>query len=620
MLPHLKLVQCTLLRAAITSSGLAILVLSQAALCNQSNAQETTPTTWEDRISDPIYGSWIRSESIGECVECHLSPSVGSLLRGKDTFGSFSRRREMEHWLQQDKHTIARRRVEPFSRDQAEAQLEKLFAKIQSVREAAVDALRDANTPFNAEKAQLKEVPREWIGQSNILSRRICDKLWGDGAVETDDGYAKFRDNCLTCHGGYQSGSKGFNLADVQTVSDDSQLGIDCNYCHQVGPNSAWVNAHREVDKWRLMAPEAKAAAGMRDLVNTAKQADMCFDCHVGNREKNMFVSHTMYAAGHPPIPSIELQEFCKEMPQHWQTPAQLHDSLKAYEGREAYFAINYPGVVSTDENAGLPSPGAVFWNTRKMLIGALAARAKSLELFIDSAQSHQWADYSLYDCASCHHELRTNSRRQQRYLTNQLDDDSDVHWMPGRPREHEWPDALVTVAYSFAAYASGDRKTRTGLLDSQRQLDQLLSLQPFGNAEQFAGSATIMRDQLDAAIKAVSSAPVTQLQSKQMLIGLSRTTTQHLLTYDSARQVIWAMQTIAAELASAGSPLDPATALMIESLGDSATTGVEAAIPSGRKQFIYRDALMADLKLRGEFDPAALAEKLDLIESRLAQ
>ncbi len=41
-------------------------------------------------------------------------------------------------------------------------------------------------------------------------------------------------------------------------------------------------------------------------------------------------MTHEMYAAGHPPLPSVELQTFCEEMPQHWQTPRELYDSLTA--------------------------------------------------------------------------------------------------------------------------------------------------------------------------------------------------------------------------------------------------------------------------------------------------
>ena len=604
--------------ALLNLTSIAILLGTPAIASAQSDSAKRKPAqSWEDRLSDPIYMSWMRSDTTRECVDCHLSPSVGSSLRGKDKnpFGTFSRRTEMERWLTTDKHTIARRRVEPFAKDQAEQQLENLFDTMADQQDGSIEALTEIGIPIDRSKIGLTEVPRDWIGQSNVLSRRICDKLWGNGSVTTPEGYNQFRDNCLTCHGGYEAGKPGFDLADLTNASKDSQLGIDCNYCHQIGDNTRWVNAHREVKKWRLADPAAKAGAGMRHLVDTSNQASMCFDCHIGNRSKNMFVTHEMYAAGHPPIPSIELQQFCQEMPQHWQTPSKLHQSLEKYKGRDQYFATNYPGLTTQGVTAD-----KMYWSTRKMLIGALVARAKALDLYIESAAvnpatgAHQWADYSLYDCAACHHELQSDSVRQNRYITS----DSKT-WNPGRPRENEWPDALLTIGYQFLAYAEGSSATKQAITGSQQQLTDLFSAQPFGNPDQVGPTAEQMRDQIKTAIEIIERKPVDARIARQMLLGLSRTPSHRMLTYDSARQVVWAIQTIAAELKAEGEPIDAQTQAIVDSLGDPAVTGIESKIPAGRQQFIYRDALDADLKRRSAFDPATLKAKLTQVGSQLA-
>ncbi len=43
--------------------------------------------------------------------------------------------------------------------------------------------------------------------------------------------------------------------------------------------------------------------------------------CHVGNATQGKVVTHPMFAAGHPPLPPIEVASFSKNEPQHWRDP-----------------------------------------------------------------------------------------------------------------------------------------------------------------------------------------------------------------------------------------------------------------------------------------------------------
>ncbi|GAA5511118.1 multiheme c-type cytochrome [Novipirellula caenicola] len=560
---------------------------------------QTTPDTLtrEEKLSDPVYMSWVASEPVGRCVSCHvMGPTDAEIDSGRSgDLTSFSRRSEMMHWLQKDKHTIARRRIEPFAAEQSEDELLKLYERLDSQIERAIEGYKRRGETIDRSQVGLESIPEEWIGQSNLLSRRICDKLWGSGSVTTEAGYAKFRDHCLTCHGGYHDGASGFDLADL----DNAQLGIDCLYCHQQGENDQWVTPHQVPEKWRLQPPQAKSAAGMRNLVDTSNQAQLCMDCHVGNRSKNMFVSHEMYAAGHPPIPSIELQQFCAEMPQHWQTPTQLYQSLADYPQRNDYFNINYPGLLDSADASD------VFWNTRKMLIGALVARQQMLDLYIQSEAAQDWADYSLYDCAACHHELRSNSLRQQRGYVG----------APGRPRQYEWPDALLTIAYLFSG-----KETLTQSRAMESELEQLFSEQPFGDPHRIAAAATQLSDHITTAIDTIEQKPLDARIALAVLRGLATTPKSKLVTYDAARQVIWAMQTIASELEIQGKPLAAELHDRIRQLGDPEVTGVSSNLPSGRKQFIYPDRLEADLHQRAQYDPSRLAAQLQRLRTDLAQ
>ncbi|MDG2223916.1 MAG: multiheme c-type cytochrome [Rubripirellula sp.] len=579
----------------ITAASLGF--MATCGIAQDGIAQDAAPVqdkapTLVERLSDPVYMSWMSHNDVKTCVKCHLAgPNVGEIIGDvQSNLTAFSRRKEMDLWVLKDKHTIARRRVEPFDPSRTEAELKSLMEQLDTMAGNAARQLQDKlGIEIDSDQVGLTKFPKEWIGESNFLSRRICDKLWGEGSSETEEGYGKFRENCLTCHGGYQGDDTGFELDSTA----QAKIGIGCLYCHQQGDNPKWIADHAAPNpeqNWRLLPAEVKSTAGMRDLANTAKQADLCFDCHVGNRSKNMFVTHEMYAAGHPPIPSIELHTFCGEMPQHWQTPSQLHDSLSASPTRDAYFTVNYPGV------SEIVGAGKTYWNTRKMLLGALVARKKTLDLITETANAHTWGDYSLYDCASCHHELDSDSLRQQRGFPG----------APGRPRQHEWSTALLNIALEFDQPESAAQAKQ-----AESKLTAAFAAEPFGDPNRVAKTATALADELEKTIAAVEKKPVDAAVAMNLLQKLAQTPKNALLTYDAARQVVWAIQTIVDEMKSEGAlqPDDPILQAAID-LGDASVSGLSSALPSGRKEFIYA-TLKGDLERRENYNPAKLKQQL---------
>lgn len=528
--------------------------------------------------SDPVFQAWKQHPGVQTCAPCHYESDNEFVER--DT--AFSRQNELSFWLAHDKHAIARRRVEPLTQDELYDEAQELLQR-----------WADAGLEFDS-------VPSDWFGASNVLSRRICDKLGYD--VTTAEGYATFRNRCLTCHGGYRGDQDTADFARGGT----EQPGISCNYCHQLDDNNEWVSQHGSPttkEAWRLLSPNEKAAAGMRDLVDSAHQANLCFDCHVGNRSTDQFVTHEMYAAGHPPLPSVELQTFCQQMPQHWRTLSQLYESIEDAETREKYFGINFPELFADSE--GL-SPGKVFWNTRKMLIGAVKAREQTLELILQSAHPDRWGDYALYDCAACHHELRRPSDRQQRGFPT----------APGRPRQHEWPSALLNVAMETA----GDSETARSLED---ELTSAFGRQPFGDPADVEPAAARLRDQMTAATNRLQSRAVDEELARRVLMALAETPREEVFVYDAARQVVWAMQVVARELREEGAPLEEELERRITELGqpsaETGSTGIAATLPAGRQSFIYPANLRADLERRAAFDPDEFVARLREIRERLA-
>src|SRR5947209_10193839 len=76
----------------------------------------------------------------------------------------------------------------------------------------------------------------------------------------------------------------------------------------------------RDRDKWRGVASQAKEEQyRMADLWDPGKRSKTCASCHVGNSDEGKVVTHAMYAAGHPPLPGVEISTFSDAMPRHWQ-------------------------------------------------------------------------------------------------------------------------------------------------------------------------------------------------------------------------------------------------------------------------------------------------------------
>ena len=120
----------------------------------------------------------------------------------------------------------------------------------------------------------------------------------------------------------------------------------------------------------------------------------MCLSCHLGNIEEGRFISHAMFAAGHPPLPSFELQTFIDQLPPHWvplekKTPPQQK-------------LLHY-----TSE----PMP-----RSHRVEVGNLEARRASATLIEQESRRvgvHGRPDWGVYDCFACHHELHRPSPRQ---------------------------------------------------------------------------------------------------------------------------------------------------------------------------------------------------------------
>lgn len=547
----------TKIQPLLRSTG-RLLTLLFALTATQVPAQDVKQ---DSVLQDPVFRAWSKNPEVQRCGVCHYSP--GNPFSQRDT--DFCQLNETSKWLEQDKHAVSRYRIEPWT-------LQQYAARTQGLPATAL-----GDSP----------------GESNLLSLRICQQLGYE--VDSAQGYALFRDNCLTCHAGFRSG--GPTEPFEKEVANHP--GISCTYCHQSGPQQTWIDAHSSLHAkhaWRLQPPEAKAQQGMRALVDTHSQADLCLDCHVGSHEKQMFVTHAMYAAGHPPLPGVELQQFIASMPAHWRTHRELTSSFRDDATREAYYSINFPNVAA---HPGLDTIQGTFWDTRGMLIGAVEAARKSVSLVANSGE--QFGDYAMYDCAACHHELKLPSNRQQRGYVG----------APGRPRLTEWPSPLLDLAVTFSAQ-------RSALEKAKGELQRDISAVPFGLRDESRHSAQLYTEQLQRLTDELATLHIDRAVVVKCLQALATTPQAKLANYHAGRQVIWAIQLIDRELVASGNALKPEIRTAIQALGGPAPQPfIATGLPATRSAEIYPNFLRDELQRIARYDAAVLESQLRTLNSK---
>ena len=166
----------------------------------------------------------------------------------------------------------------------------------------------------------------------------------------------------------------------------------------------------------------------MTDLWNPVRRAELCTSCHIGNADEGKVLTHAMYAAGHPPLPGIEIATFSDAMPRHWQY---LKEKLIGRKPEEARLLKDYYRAPDLEQTQLVQAGAAVSLKQSMLLLthdAQAASRTKG-----DNARN---LDLASFDCYACHHDLKTPSWRQERGYSGK----------PGRPQFRPWPLALIDV------------------------------------------------------------------------------------------------------------------------------------------------------------------------------
>lgn len=327
------------------------------------------------------------------------------------------------------------------------------------------------------EEADPHAVAFDWIKpEKNPVAKRMQELL---SAGKPD--YKVIEDaRCLACHATDLNPTAKAPRQASEFVGEG--VGVGCAACH--GVQSKWQDAHYKgavVDSavpdrdgkafkhfaWRTEKPAVKAAAGMRTLRDPQVKADLCASCHVGNPDEGKVVTHDLYAAGHPPLPPLELVTFMDDEPRHWGYPTEL-PFLTALAKKDPGLTAAVFHFKPADKDDYL---------TRHLAAGAMAslkAEMKLLEWEANrAAKDGDGLDYARFDCYSCHHDLKFPAPRQARGFANRV---------PGRPPLKAWVAALPgTVIDHAGTLDAGLKKQAEQFKPAWLAVSKAVTANPFG-------------------------------------------------------------------------------------------------------------------------------------------
>jgi len=294
-------------------------------------------------------------------------------------------------------------------------------------------------------------------GTPNPIAARMQENLKGDITKMAA---------CLACH-----------AVDLDPKAPPAEkhfvtaYGVSCESCH--GAANKWIGDHVQAD-WRGYPPGKKAELGMIDLRDPAKRTEVCVSCHVGNLKEGKFVTHEMYAAGHPPLPAFELVTFCRDQPAHYHTPK--NEAIEKLDAKAALERYHYrPADVEVADARNLAVGG----------VGTMKAFADLLAESAAKAGPNDILDFALFDCYACHHELKVPSFRQAR----------GYRGIPGRPPLPAWPGESTRVLLKSLEGFAGMTEVKAKYEKDSLALQQAIDFKPFGVPADVAKAAKPLAD-----------------------------------------------------------------------------------------------------------------------------
>ncbi len=404
---------------------------------------------------------------------------------------------------------------------------------------------------------------------SGELSKRMSARL-GYNAAESKA--------CLACH----APRHDQRSADASTPPNYKlSEGVTCEDCH--GGSRGWHRLHILKDQWRELSAAEKQSHGMNDLRDPLTRANVCLDCHLGNAENGQIVTHEMFAAGHPPLASVDVVAYADDMPRHWR-----NDRERAERG-----------APRTDADALL--------NTRLALTGYLLSGERALRL---AARDYDGLpDFAAFDCDACHHELTSPSWRQARFKQG----------MPGRPGYRAWSIGIAATVSTIL----GDEETNATVRRTIDELQSTLQTRAFGGDWESTSAAPLaLADIWKAQAKEISAGRLERPQVEGLVTKVLEQSldSTHPPDYDTARALAWLLRTALDDLGIAASDSSQAAWQALEDqLGLAIPPRSDAALQRQSVELTCAvdspepiAALLTEtLRRRAEYDPGRFQQSL---------
>jgi len=357
---------------------------------------------------------------------------------------------------------------------------------------------------------------------------------------------------CLSCHSSVpieQMELQG-EITGTETLEDPRYtIGVSCEGCHgpagrdKSGATIGWGSAHASPgddsgsakSQWRFLSAKDKFDRfGYWDIRSPATQARICLSCHLGNAAQKKIITHEMYAAGHPPLPSFELSQFVRQMPRHWRRFDEKPEGVRlAYQKQKQ-------ALVQPQEQTAVDFDADEFAITRATLVSSLVAFEESLRLTADLIDVNPEPEFqpelANYACFACHHELVRDGWRKSRRLTS----------TPGRPTLHDWPMTLATIVDESLPADVG----AIGVKSNYAAVSAALNSQPFGKRDDLTLATRKLADALAKSTEKLVVSRLKEADTRQLLKNLASYGAGTNVDYDSARQLVWASERLLTQLA----------------------------------------------------------------------
>lgn len=504
--------------------------------------------------------------------------------------------------------------------NEQEKAADKAAALVWKTHDKHRDAFRllyqapDANDEEGA--AKKRELVKNILGFE--MSDAFADKQGYSKFAVDDESQSKVKavQQCLNCHATWPQPAVANEPFRVPLAD-----GVSCQVCH--GAGFFWNQPHQH-QWWRLVAADEKHKLGFTNVRDPVTRAELCTSCHVGDFESGRYVTHDWYAGGHPPLPGFEFSTFASSMPVHWRS---LRDK-QAFEGRDDNKVPN-PGVSQREDyrlqnidiresevkssyrEANFPNvkhdPFLDLARLRDTIITGsvvLERYARLVERYSEEAAKPEsqlnWPEFALYDCASCHHQLRSGIGYPKRPFAKQLP--------LGRPPAQVWPEPIAHLgAIQLAQHgpvegAADIQKLRDAEETLSRALTGSLKARGrvFGDPSEIKDAAKALRILAEGNANLLKGIPYDAATAKLAIQFLAEQPDAVLRDFHSARQIAWAIQAIKLDLhdqplrlSETQTPIQNQIAQLFQGANQSAAGKLFLTLPARQDGNIMRNNLM---------------------------